>query len=140
MTDDRDTLLRFLDGELPPDADAALRVRLAREPALQADVERLRALRDVVAEARATSFAPYFSARVLRRLQPAAAVSPAEALYDALRWAFARTAVAGVALAVALGTYNLVEYQHLGLMTSFVEALFGLPPAGLSDALLAVGS
>ena len=37
--------------------------------------------------------------------------------------------------AVALGTVNVLDYQGLGLASSVVEALFGLPSASITDAL-----
>lgn len=135
MNEDRERLLRFLDGELPEAEAQAIRARLGVEPDFRAEIDRLQALRQVLAAGRADAFAPYFGERVLRRLALPEKARAAEGLYDALSWVFTRTAFAGLALAGALGTYNVLDYRALGLAASFLEAFFGLPSATLSDAL-----
>jgi anti-sigma factor RsiW len=135
MDKDRDLLIQLLDGALPEAEAQAVRERLQHEPALRARLDRLRALRQTLEAARPESFAPYFSTRVMRRLAPARTEQKAESLYEALRWVFARAAVASLFAAGALGTYNVLSYQALGVVSSVVEALFGLPSASLADAL-----
>ena len=84
---------------------------------------------------RADSFAPYFSERVLKRLAHAPAISSAEALYDSLRWTFARASALGLAAAAVLCLINVFAFQDLGVVTTLVDTLFGLPSASVSDAL-----
>ena len=133
MSDDREQLLRLLEDDLPETEARALRARLAAEPDLRARLDQVRALRQTLAAGRADSFAPYFSERVRRRLAPAP--ERGGALYESLRWGFARTALASLLVAGALGTFNALDYQSLGVAVSFVEAVFGLPSASLADAL-----
>lgn len=135
MDEDSERLLRFLEHDLPEPEAERLRERLAAEPELRAQVDRLRALRRALQAGKPDAFAPYFSERVVRRLMPAEMNRTAEGLYDALRWVFTRTAVAGLVLAGTLGAYNVLNYRALGVAASLVEALFGLPSATLADAL-----
>ena len=136
-TMNRDLLLRYLDGELAPDQMLALRERLDREPNLRAQLGQMQSLRGVLEAGRPESFSPFFSRRVINRI--GSNRDPIAALYDSLRWSFTRTAVAGLALAGFLGAYNLLQYQSLGLVSSFLEAVFGLPSTSFADALTANG-
>jgi anti-sigma factor RsiW len=135
MEDDRDLLVRFLEGDLPEAEARGLEERLRCEPALQARLGRLRTLRQTLAAGKPDSFAPYFSERVLRRIAPLTGQREPESLYGALRWLFARAAVASLMAAGALGACNVIAYQRLGVTSSLLEALFGLPSASLADAL-----
>ena len=134
MTDDRTLLLRFLDGDLPAAERADVQARLARDPALRAQLGRLQALQQTLEAGKPDAFAPYFSERVLRRLADVPRTS-AEPLYESLRWLFVRTAVACLFLVAALGAANVADYQSLGVASSTIEALFGLPSTSLLDAL-----
>ena len=133
----RELLLRYLDGDFAAEKMAALRQRLESEPELRTQLEQLQSLREVVGSGRSDSFAPYFSRRVIDRI--GRKHDPIAAMYVALRWSFARTAAAGLALAGFLATYNLVQYQSLGLVSSILEAVFGLPSTSFTDALTASG-
>lgn len=135
MENDRELLIRYLDGELKEDERGRLSVRLAQEKDLHARLERLRRLRHALQVSRPASFAPFFSQRVVERLAPAAKRNGAEALYQSLRWLFARTAVAGLVGAAALGAYNAVAYQDIGVFSSIAEAVLGLPSTSFVDAL-----
>ena len=84
---------------------------------------------------RVDSFAPFFSDRVLDRLAPEFAASGAAALYDSLRWIFVRTSALGLVAAAILCLVNALAFQELGVVTTLVDTLFGLPSASLSDAL-----
>lgn len=130
---DRAYLLRYLEGDLPDAEAAALRQRLSDDATLRQRVERLELLATHLDASAPRSFAPSFSARVLQRLQPE--VAPAEALYDALQHLFTRTAVATASLAAALAIYNVISFQELGVTSSLVEALLGLPSTSLVDVL-----
>lgn len=137
---DRDLLLRHLEGSLPPDEARIVQDRLEAEPAFRLRLERLGSMADVLASARADSFAPYFSERVIRRLTAADNRDTSVITYESLRWGFARTALAGLVAAAALGGYNVLIYQGLGVMSSLVEAVFGLPSPSIVDALAIGGA
>ncbi len=84
---------------------------------------------------RTESFGPYFADRVMRRLSRVPEVSGADALYDSLRWIFVRTSAFGLAAAIILCLINVLAFQDLEVATSFIDTLFGLPSATVSDAL-----
>lgn len=130
---EQELLMRYLEGTLDPGQRARLQGRLDADVALAERLGRLARLRETMEEGRPRSFAVGFSDRVLRRLE--AEEAPAERLYEALHWVFARTALASMLVAGALGAYNVTSYQGLGVAASLLEALFGLPSATLADAL-----
>lgn len=133
MNTDRAHLLRYLEGALPEAEEAALRHRLEQDAELRRRLRHLETLATHLEASAPRSFAPYFSQRVLHRLQPAAA--PGEALYDVLKVFFARTAFATASLAAVLATYNILDFQDLGVTSTLFEALFGLPSTSIMDAL-----
>lgn len=135
MHEDRNLIIRFLEGNLPEDEAQGVQLRQERDPDFRTLLMHMRTLQEALRSGKPDSFAPFFSERVLNRLAPSLRMDPAETLYESLRWLFARTAVAGLAFAGILATYNAVQYQGLGVASSFLEALFGLPSASLFDAL-----
>jgi hypothetical protein len=137
MKVDRELLLRWLEEDLTPAERVRVRLRLEAEPDMRAELERLRALQQAVSESGQPTFAPFFSDRVMRRLAAAEAEAEAasESLYESLRWAFARVAVACLVLAVALGTYSAAG-RGSDLSTGFLDSVLGLPATTLDTALL----
>lgn len=89
MTYDDETLMRRVDGELSPEAGAAIDAAAASDPALAARLEALRQLRTLVREA--VPIAPDPRDQALARLIAASspATAPASPLIDRLRAAFA---------------------------------------------------
>lgn len=135
MSELKEQMLRYLEGTLPEKESQELERRLDSEPDLKAEFRQLQSLQGLLQTSRADSFAPYFSDRVMKKLQPQAKGQTAESFYDSLSWIFKRAAFACMIGAVALGTVNVLDYQGLGLASSVVEALFGLPSASITDAL-----
>lgn len=135
VKDDRDLLNRYLDGRLAPDDVERLNERLAAEETLHSQLARARRLRETVSAARADSFAPFFSDRLMRRLLATRGGTAADAFYSALQTAFTRTAVASLVVAGMLAAYNFAAYGDMDVAASVTEALFGLPSASLMDAL-----
>ncbi len=135
MNTDHDRLIQLLEDALPDAEAGALRERLRREPALRDRLDRLRGFRDTLIESRPDSFAPFFSERVLRKLAAEIAPNVFESLYELQHRLFLRVAVAGLMAACLLGAYNVMDYQHLGVSSSLLEAVFGLPSVSLMDAL-----
>ena len=124
-----------MDGDLPEAETKRLQARLRRDLALQRQLADVRQLRLALKNNKPEAFAPYFSERVLRRLAGEAKPEAAESIYESLRWLFVRTAVVCLLVAGLLGTYNVMDYQGLGVASTLVEALFGLPSDSLMDAL-----
>ena len=135
MSTDQEKLLRLLDGDLPEAETKRLQARLRRDLALQRQLADVRQLRLALKTNKPEAFAPYFSERVLRRLAGDEKLQTAESIYESLRWLFVRTAVVCLLVAGLLGTYNVIDYQGLGVVSTLVEALFGLPSDSLMDAL-----
>ncbi len=134
MLTDNEKLLRYIEGDLSAANRRNIEEGLAEEASLRKALDTLRALHGTLRTTRAESFGPYFSERVMRRLQ-GVGQAPAESFYNGLQWVFLRTATASLVVAVAFGIYNAITYQSLGAASSFVEAVFGLPSASLMDAL-----
>lgn len=134
MLTDNEKLLRYIEGDLPAADRRNIEERLAEETSLREALGTLRALHGVLRTTRAESFGPYFSERVIRRLQGVGQES-GESFHNVLQWVFLRTATASLVAAVAVGVYNAITYQSLGAASSFVEAVFGLPSVSLIDAL-----
>ena len=133
MTNDREILLRYLEGSLSDPDVERLKKRLSTEERLREELERLRSISVTLASARADGFGAFFAERTLKALWQRAA-DQAAPLYDALRWVFLRTAVAGLALVILLGVLNVMDYQGLDIASSWIEAAFGLPSTTVEDA------
>jgi anti-sigma factor RsiW len=133
MTDDREHLLRLLEGDLSPQETHALDERLAADPELRRRLESLRTMRDAMRAGRAESFSLGFAERVLGRLEPAE--SSDDALYRALGWVFRRAAIASLIAATLFGALNMAHYQDFEVSSSTIESIFGLPTVTLDDAL-----
>ena len=128
---ERERLIRFRSGELDPAEEGRLERRLREDEALRARYERLDALATAIAGSAAASFGPFFAARVVARLR-SEAIGRTEGMYEALRWTFARLAVACVVAALVIGVYSAVGTSFGG---SIVESVLGLPEATLETAL-----
>ena len=140
MNDDRNKLIELLGTTPGDDTEAqALRQRLAEDPALKAEYQRLAVLRTELRAARADSFKPFFAERVMRRLNEKAAPI-GESVAASLQWLFPRAATVGLAAAVVLAGLNVFHYGDLEVTSSIVDALFGLPGSSLMDALAYTGS
>jgi len=133
MTNDRKILLGYLEGSLSDPDVERLEKRLSTDKRLREELEQLRSISVTLASARADGFSAFFAERTLKVLWSRAA-DQAVPLYDALRWVFLRTAVAGLALVILLGVLNVIDYQGLDMASSWIEAAFGLPSTTVEDA------
>jgi anti-sigma factor RsiW len=132
---DRQRLLRYLEGDLSPGAQDEVDARLHRDDDFRATYDRLRAVRDTV-QGTSASFATGFSGRVMDRVRRQQGDALA-ALYEPIRGAFLRLALAALLLIGGLGTYNAMQYQETGAAGSPVEAALGLPEVTYGTALQA---
>ena len=130
---DRERLLRYLEGDLSSDERAQIEARLADEPDLHRTLERLRTLRSTVQDARG-SFSSGFSGRVMAQIRDRRDQALAT-LYEPIRGLFLRLALTVLLLIGGLGTYNAVRYQDIGATTSTVEAALGLPDVTYQTAV-----
>jgi anti-sigma factor RsiW len=132
---DRQRLLRYLEDDLSPEAQAEVEARLRRDDAFRATFDRLRAVRETVREA-PTSFADGFSERVMGEVRRQREDVFA-ALYEPIRVVFLRLALAVLLVIGGLGTYNAMQYQDAGATGSPVEAALGLPEVTYQAAVRA---
>ncbi len=128
-----DDLLCFLDGALPYDKEQALRSELGHSEELRAELERLEATRHLMVSATqqqaASALKPFFTDRMMRRLNPAVAVpSPEEEVASMQMSLFRPVAVASLLLAVCLAVYNINVANEYASDTTTTEAILALPP------------
>lgn len=95
---------------------------------------RHQALRATLQADAVSTFGPGFADRVMDRL-PEQLDATGAALYEVLRPAFLRLAVATVLLIGALGTYNAMQYADPSREATVVESVLGLPSVTLDDAV-----
>lgn len=129
--DDRELMIRYLDGELAGEEAERTRRRLREEPELRALLERMTSLAAQARRKGEVSFEPFFSTRVMAAIRGSEAAG-SESMYEALRAVFARLAVACLVVAVGIAVYSVVGGGYGG---SAFETLLGLPETTLDTAL-----
>lgn len=128
-----DDLLCLLDGALPRQKELAIRKELERSETLRAELERLEVTRKVLVSAAedgaASVLKPFFTDRMMRRLN-AAATRPAaeEEVASMLIRLFRPVAVVCLVLAVCLAVYNINIANDYTSDTTTTEAILALPP------------
>lgn len=132
--DDRDLLIRRLAGDLPPEDERALDLRLASDDQLRTEWERLQRLGADLRERRVTSFGPGFADRVMARVPSGAVV----VLDTALRRQFRQLLPTAAAALLALLAHN-VFVADTPADQSVVEAALGLEPVSV-DAIYTLES
>lgn len=130
---DAEVLLRELEGTLLPERLRELEDTLDARPEFAIQRRRWRHITEELTNAKAVSFGPMFVDRVLMRIREARRLSE-DTIYMHLRWMFARVALAGVALALVLGVYNVTGGPELS--DTVVETLFGLPAPSLESVVM----
>ena len=130
---DAEILLRELEGTLLPERREELEDTLRARPEFAVQRRHWRHIAEELMKAKAVSFSPIFTDRVLARVREARRVSE-DTIYIHLRWMFARVALAGVALALVLGVYNATGGPELSGTT--VETLLGLPAPSLEAVVM----
>jgi anti-sigma factor RsiW len=124
-------LYRSFDDDLTDRERAKLEKALASSEALKVERERIASMREAVSASRASGFGYMFTERVMKRVRSAdLADETTPAFFESLSRVFRPVAIAGLAAAVALMVYNIVESRHL----SFSAAL-GVPEVTLEEVL-----
>ena len=80
------------------------------------------------------TFGPFFAARVMHRL--ARERDGGAAMYESLRWMFARVALAGLVACLGLGFYNTVIASNAEIGRSAIESALGVPAENLETVYL----
>ncbi len=130
---DAEILLRELEGTLLPEHLRELEASLGARPEFALQRRRWRHIAEELTKAQAAPFRPMFADRVVARIGEARRLSE-DTIYMHLRWMFARVAVAGVALALVLGVYNVTGGPELS--DTVVETLLGLPAPSLESVVM----
>ena len=113
-------LYRSFDDTLTEAEQRCLNEALKTSAALREEKERLSAMRGDVASLAATSFAPGFTERVMRRLDAEPAqTNGGERFFAALIYLFRRVAIAAAVAIVALVVFNLQGGDSLSLESAF---------------------
>jgi hypothetical protein len=102
--------------------------------------DRIDTIRKWLGAGEPSRFGPFFASRVMRRIESEEAHNGVESIDAALRWGFLRVAAAAVVLAIAVGVYNVMEPGNLGVYTSTLESVLGLPSQSLETLFLLSGA
>ena len=129
---DRELLIRYREGYLSDEEMTRVADRLRVDAALQSMLAEMETVSSVLEASSARSFKPFFSARVMARIQRSETASQANGMYEAMRWMFARVAVACLVVMLGIGAYSALNGGYGG---SMVDAMLGLPEATLETAL-----
>ncbi len=131
--DDRELLMRYRDEDLPGAEMSRVRQRLRNDANLRSGLESLEFVAAALEASAADSFKPFFAARVVARMRRFGSAGRVDGMYEALRWMFARVAVACLVLVVGIGVYSVAIGSGYG--GSMFDAMLGLPEATLETAL-----
>lgn len=102
----------------------------AEEEKMNAEEEQ--SLTHLIRENTEDSFGPYFSSRVMNRINSR---TSEDAFTQALVWLFRRVAVTALVLIVALTAYNVSTQHSLGNNRSTLEKALALPPVTLEISI-----
>lgn len=138
MTNDRSELEegrvllhRSREEELTPAEEKRLGRLLAQHPELRAVQSELAETEALVAEAAPTSFAPFFSSRVMSRLERRREEN--RAFSEQLVFLFRRLAIAVLLVSASLAVYNTTTSPPWA-KDSLVERVVGIPSPTLDEA------
>lgn len=126
----RTLLMRSREEDLTPSEEKRLEQLLESYPELRAEKKELHETEKLVAQAAPESFAPFFSTRVMSRIERRYGD---QAFVENLAFFFRRLALAVLLLAAGLATYNTTTAPPTA-KDSFVERVVGIPSATLEDA------
>lgn len=127
-----DDLLRLLDGTLSEQEAENIRIRLDRSASLKHEFENLRKtrkqLQDTVEESAANALDPFFTDRLMRKVNQRAVVSQQDELVNMLGRVFRPVALAGFVLSICLAVYNINLAKDYTVDTTTAESVLALPP------------
>lgn len=131
-------LLRLANGELPSAEAEALRHALDASPELQQQWQTLQAtqtlLQEGVAMASEQALRPFFTDRLMRRLEATTRRAVEEEMFSIWMTFFRPIAIAGVVIILGLVFYNINVAQQYEAAASATETVLALPPVSLESA------
>ena len=130
---ERERLLTLaLGGELGETEKARFEHLLSSDERFRAEWDQMRQVRDLVSEAGAERFDPFFSTRVMARLRGER--SEAGSFADGLMRAFRPLVPVTLAAAVFLAVLNWRDRDLMSEGSSFLEVTFAVPPVSVETA------
>ena len=131
----RDLLMLALGGELDPPQKEQFDRLLEGNASFRAEWQELQKVQDLVTETRAEpSFGPFFSARVMARIEQGEAESFADTLAESMARLFRPLVPLTVAVVLALALFNWRNRDLMGDEATFAEIAFGLPSPSVETA------
>ncbi len=135
MKEDQNTdyLLRYLQGRLEGEELQSLQSRLQQSQELRERLAELKATRALLQDTAATStedaLAPFFTDRLMKKLEPKpATISLEEELAGLLSKLFRPVAIAGFFLSICLAVYNINLSNEYSSDSSTAESILAIPP------------
>lgn len=120
-------LYRSFDAMLSKEEETLLSQALSSSAELREEKKIIEATRRVVSEEAERSFKPFFSARVMWRINTESLTQ--DDFFDSLVWIFRRIALAGGLAVFLLFANSLLSERHLSL-----DSLMGMPQITLEDS------
>ena len=131
----RDLLMLALGGELDPPEKEQFDRLLEADASLRAEWQELQKVQGMVTEGHAEpSFRPFFSTRVMARIEQGGAESLADTLAESISRLFRPLVPLTVAVALALALFNWRNRDLMGDEATFAEIAFGLPSPSVETA------
>ncbi|MEM8485226.1 MAG: hypothetical protein AAF564_06730 [Bacteroidota bacterium] len=128
-----DTLLRYLAGELSAEEAAQLATSLMQSASLRSELAQLSATQDLLKEVTTADSAdaldPFFTDRLMKKLDPAQSQTPSwdEELAGLLVGFFRPVAIAGLFLALCLAVYNINLSNGYTVDSTTTESILAIP-------------
>ena len=119
-------LHRSFDNKLSPNEEETLSKALASSEALRAEKARIEELRRLLQDNAVHSFQPFFSARVMRRIEDMQ--SAGTSFVDSMFWSFKFVAIAAALVIATLISQSLTGQNQLSL-----DAVLGMPQPSLEE-------
>ncbi|MFH1943550.1 MAG: hypothetical protein ABIL68_15715 [bacterium] len=126
----RELLYRSFDESLTFEEDRLLKEALRNSKVLQEENKRIAKMRRSVSDSAAQSFRPFFSRRVMRRIEESRVEGKnGEAFFEALVAVFRPVAVGVAVVIVVLLSYNIIKSDRVSLAGAFAEPQLTLEEA-----------
>ena len=133
LVPEKELLLRSLNKKLSEGDRKKLDKYLETDPALRSEADELASIQKMMTSSEKSSFKPFFSDRVMKRMFPGTVYDGSEFLFKQLAHMFLRFAFAASVIAVLLGAYNVMSNKNISNGDSIIENVFSLPDASLTS-------
>ena len=124
----QDLLLRSMDNMLLPDEKIQLNQALQHSESLKREKESMESIRHTLSQSRRPQFRPFFTDRVLRRIDAMTFTRREDPFFNALKHTFRPILFTAAILIVVIISFNAVRND-----ASFIAGLFGTNEIGLEE-------